>query len=741
MEKYYAAYEWYNTNYFINAEDREEIIRRVTLVKHHIIFDLLAASGNPISTNGILNHVAVLLQQPVIILLYKESKRKGVAEWVPHFDFHKTKDSRGSLELRDRQQQPIEIPEDVQLKNSVNEGLFKIFDTTFFVRVFLLEEKEQSEGSFIELTTKSPPAINIKSPLAIKERRRTHKKNRREYCRLCLVGLFTFDDGDKSNYGITFLDGITEKLESVLLEQVYETPKEDRRSRTLLREDQKKARNAVETYFSNALGGGHGLDRIYTRAKFASKAIKMIGPSGAIAKNIHGDEFSPNIIFSLRAYDRTEPRCVRKLPNGHGTFRGYAHNVSFAIPFHQQENIKRYFANLAEKGASKYFDERYGPARWSFFHSGYRNFAYSLDQWFWSQLKRGGSSITLLLKILISKVGSGSTSIVDPVFYYGSAMYRVPFRCDGGLDRIYGLKDIFSSLPEHEKTIFSIASLDGHANKELRRDCFRVVIFFYLTRMLGPELAQKADYWTKLIIFPLDVSGAVVGTIGCVSFEPKLERDQSSIPSVVELPIHRGFWNQEFYFFSEIVSSAQRVLRQQYRDFQIKQISIAFAEALNGLVESTKKNEGNTKKSMVDRLVDILNSESIAVARACPYPRYVFSWMHSADQAVMKGDMRKWLAEQYIATTSQPAFVTDAKTVDVATSEANDKIVFPVYIDIGTKIRLVAQISKQEEVFRGYYTTPGFSEVLRENMYSLKAKLDETVKIVLDKTHAATARA
>lgn len=715
-----SNHSWCQTDLFTRLEDRTEIVRRVTLVKHRLIFDLLAASGNPISTNGILNHITVLLQQPTIVLLYKSSADGNSAEWVQHFDFNKTKNSRGSLELKGLNRQILEMPENVKLRNGQNDGLFRVYGSRFFLRVFLLETQELNDGLFVELSNK---------PYVVKKiGKNDSERDKKEYCRLCLSGLLIFDLDDQSNFGIEFLDGIIEKVEDVFLEQVYEIPPDDRRSRTLLRADQKKAKKAVETYFSNALGSDHGLDRIYTRAKFASKAIKTIGRSGAISKSVHGDDILPNIFFSLRAYDRLEPRCVRKLPNGGGIFHGYAHNISFAIPYHQKDSIIKHFLAIAERGEGGYIDERYG-GEWEFSHEGYKNFAKSLDKLFWHILERRGRQIPFLLNTLISKVGSSSTSVVDPVFYYGSALYRMPFRRDGGLDRLYGLREIFDSLPDVEKPLFSISHLKHGKHLELRRDCLRVVIFFYLTRMLGPALARKSGYWTKLIIFPLDVSGAVVGTIGCVSFEPKIEFDEGrSRP--VELPSESGFWNQEFYFFSEIVSSAQRVLRQQYRDFQIKQISIVFGKALNDLILKTIENDGFTKKSMVENLIGVMNSESVAVARACPYPRYVFDW------GLQVRDLDRIRKGARISSDNNSQFKAEKNINDLA--QGGDQAIEPIYIDIGTKIRLIADISKREEVFRGYYTTPGFSKVLRENLYSLKAKLEETVKMVLEEKRAAT---
>lgn len=724
-----SNHSWCDSTVFTEEEDRTEIIRRVSLVKHHLISDLLASGGHTLSTSGILNHITILLQLPVILLIYKESEDARKAEWLQHFDFKKTRASRGGLIFKDLQNRPINQRDPILLENGEQNHLFEIFGTRKFLRVFLLEDPINSMDEFIEVLANQHGDIGIENDTQ-------DRRNKREYSRICLNGLLAFDVEDEKNYGLEFLSIIQQKVIDIIVAQKYEKPPPERRARTLLpvlkiSNTKLEPDRSVEQYLREASSKGSGLNRIYNRSKFASRAIKSIWRTQGGALSEDASKSAPNVIFTLRSYNRHVARCARQI-FGEEPFHGYAHNVSFVVPLSQLEHIEEYFRALQKCGAKFYRDEQYGASDWKAIDEPYKNFAASLNTEFWRVLGRGAIGISILSKILTSRIGSSATSLVDSVFYYGSALYRMPFRRQGGLDRIYGLKEIYDALPESERKTFNIKHItEKYINslglswskekiREIHIDCLRVVVFFYLTRMLGPNINKKHEYWTKILLFPIDVSGAVVGTLGCVSFEKKEPDVRQRMPS------ERAIWNQELYFFSEIFASSQQFLRQQYRNFQIKCLSDALKLSLQRLIERTLADEDEcTPPEAFAELVDSLNSEAEAISRVCPYPRPLFQL--GLEEKVIKIDSsdpngaRKYLEKLALKTWSEDA--------DMA-SDAEEK-----YVTIGSNIRLYIKPCEDLEIFRAHQGLPGLGDVHQENIQMLMAKFAAAIKEVLE--HAA----
>lgn len=676
-----------DTHVFIGADAQEEICRRVTTVKSRLISDILAASGNTLSVNGILNHVSVLIQLPTLIFLY-EKKEDG---WhlKDYFDYKKTKASRGSLELKIPAGEGLknfDLPEqELKSRKSLKKigNFFRIFETNFYLQIFLLNPKEKKSdsqnivsdnGNFVELSTAKLPGRS--------GNKYSRKETHHEYARLSITGLMTLNTKyDEKLLGSAFIENLKLQIREIFHAHQYSKPENGRREKTPLKALSSKIdnTNCVEKFMreraKEAIGSQHGLDRVYERSSYASKMIKLLGQPQETAVGY------PNLLFSLRVYDRSKPRAERHLEDG-TKFNGYMHNVSFAIPMQQQ---KDFFDFIVKKSNSKYDGEVFGE-KWIFRkddieNAAYKNFAKSLDETFW-KLVRQKIGINFILKVLNSSVGSQATSIVDAVFYYGTAIYRMPFRRAGGLGRIHGLQTTYEQLPPSEKERFCIKHVKDW---EVKQDCLRVVIFFYMTRMLATDKRSQEKYWTKIHLFPIDIASAVVGAIACISYELKE-------PKITDLPVDSDSWNQEFYFFTEIVASAQRVLRQQYRDFQIHRICVALEDSLVRFISEALSNNGIATAEMLERMEDELNFTSQLIARICPYPAYRF----------------------IISEHRNPAWDKDNSVM------------------IGPTLNMKVAHEPDWDIFRLQKDLPGIKRVFNENKKSLLTKMQEKIKISLE---------
>jgi hypothetical protein len=689
-----------------NETDLTEINRRVDMIKQRLIGDLLSASGNPLTLNGVFNYLSVLIQLPIMVLLYE--KKKGEYHYTEHFDFEKTKASRGSLALEVHGADgtledfdPTKVP---VLDESTR--LFPVFDTGFFIKVFLLEVGKNDETPFTELSSlKKRPTQKV-----------TNFEIQQEYARLCISLGFSFArEQDTLRYGEPFLADVNGKIKDIFSGHVYAKPtddkKKERRIQTLVKsEEADEIKRFVEERNKDIKGNWHSLDRLYRRAREASLAIKKIGKDSPSVE----DQNIPNLLFFLRAYDRENPRAERAVKSDK-LFSGYAHNVSFLIPEKQQDEIRSCFEYLriqSNKGRP-YLGERYGEG-WRFKNIGYDNFANSLDAEFWSILMTHTTKldgIQTLLDILNKPIGTQTTSMVDAVFYYGTSMYRLPFRRDGGLGRLYALTSFYERLSEKEKQQFTFNDLDREKDAELRNDCLRVVVFFYISRMLAPFCKDQNKKWTKVHLFPIDVAGAVVGSVGSITYEEKADTSIESFSlETVKLPIETMTWNQDFYFFVEIFSAVQRALRQQFRDFQINQLCNVVSEELNRLIESAEANaDGFISKDVLQNFADKMNAQSKKIARICPYPAYVFNIIETKTLFDRKGDM-----------------YTDT-------------------VPMGSALGLKFQRDQSFDVFRPLYKTTtleskdtqlkgdrSMENILKENAQSLKTKLHERVNLTLE---------
>ena len=298
-------------------------------------------------------------------------------------------------------------------------------------------------------------------------------------------------------------------------------------------------------------------------------------------------------------------------------------------------------------------------------------------------------------------------------------MYRLPFRREGGLGRIYALTSLYEKLSEDEKDKFTFSNLDIEKDAELREDCLRVVIFFYVSRMLAPFCKDQDKKWTKVHLFPIDVFGSVVGAVGCITYEQKVEISAEGVKSdQVTLPIDAATWNQDFYFFAEIFSAVQRALRQQFRDFQINQLCKTASDELSRLIyEASNDKEKRVSKLSLQRFANKMNAESRKIACICPYPAYEFTIIDASKQL----DPNKSLSK--------------------------------ITVGMGATLALEFKINQSFDVFRSLYGVHKSKDkdeqsedyllienVLNENAQSLKTKLQERVTITLETAAKVYAR-
>lgn len=664
---------WLQSNLGYTLPEQKEIVHRVDAVKRELFSAVLAAQGDALSLNGLINYVSILIQLPIICLIYND--KKALYKTFDLEKFHASRSSKIKTQSRDG---VVDLRLDGNSLADKNPALFDFFGSGYCLRVFLLSPDVKGDGSFLEVPTKNLP---------VKKKVFSKLEKQQEYIRVLLSGFLDFSL-EVSEYGEYFIAQIKEKIKNIIASNGYKPPNKGRRNLTTLTENINETKEFIEKRLENMVGEQHGLDRIYRRTSFAGRAIKSIGIDGDSPEH-------PNMFFSFRVYDRTASAVRAKREVGGSKFDGYMHSVGITISFQQEKDIFEYFNKISKS----YNGEKYGDG-WIFepegddktkkdaFKSIYKNLSLSLDQIFWTKIATDEGR-KFVIKKLKSQVSRSSTSMVDAVFYYGSVIYRMPFRKLGGLSRLHKLEALVDSCIAQEKEELSIRDIEADA--ELYDDCLRVVAFFYLTRMLGPRNVEQEKCWTRISIFPIEVATSIVGAISCISYEKK------EIDSHENLPVDNREWRQEFYFFTEIVGAAQRVLRLQYRDFQIDTLCEAFTEEFRRfLITSVIGNDGDWDENMLNAIEVRLNTASKMISRICPWPAYKF------------------------ALVPLDSFVGIFKGVR-----------------IGDQFGIIIENETQWDIFRVQHDIPGFHEISMENKKSLLTKMDQRVKSALENFNAS----
>lgn len=653
--------DWLESNIIKSPPDRRELTRRVGSIKYELINTLLSPDGHLPTGNDLITHTNVLIQLPILLFIYKQQGEEYIHQ--PHFDLPKTKISRQSLKLCsskliDDQNLSIKSNKLNNLKDT--DELFSIFNTDFYIRCFLLDTSEDDQP-FYEIGIKSNSFANMKR--FIKSTARKSMEFRYEYARICLNGLLSFHPRDNLYYNHEFQKEINSKLNDILTNFIYITPhNKDRATLTIAsKEDAEYANEIIGNYYNeNSIYKSliHSrLDKTYCNASYAAYALKLLGGNAISSENSF---LAPNIFIMTRAYNRESRRASQNLKDDYH-FKGYAFNIRFEFPETQRKEIRNYLIKLSE--ASQYprtvlsayknvgINEFFGgyanskDLKWVFDGKknetiegeAYANFSRSLDDWFWGILKKIHSSssnrnkeklLNKLIDILSSTIGAQSTSMVDPIFYYGASIYRMPFRRKGGLGRLHELSEVYESLPDTEKMNFCINHLRRISIQELRTDCYRVILFFYLSRMLASHQYQSEKYDTKVHFYPIDIGGAIAGAIGKVSLDLKeVERNKSD----AGLPTDNKTWNQEVIFYTEVVTAVRASLRRQYRDLQIEYLSTVFNNLFSRLLEKSRATKTISRQEL-NNMAEDMNKQSRIISRICPYPKINFRFTEKDEE-------------------------------------------------------------------------------------------------------------
>lgn len=618
----------------------KELHRRSNVIWSILVDRVLAPEGNKLSCNELMTLVSVLLQHPSIILVYKNTNNQW--KLVNHLNFEKLKISRGSLELKSLNAEKSINP--TELTESSN--IFKIFNTNYGLRVFVLDTSG-NDRPFYEVNKR----ISEKKP----ETRLTWTIT---LSLELLKHLFELNTINSQKSGRIFIDAINADLTKILDEFSAEyisssqnksgeifMPTSRRAVTKLPALEEQTVKRLIRRKRIEMTQAGHQLDRIYTKASFAAKILNSMGIASSDTKE-YGEY--PNIFFTLRTYDRLSARC------GMGPieplFDGYMHNVALAIPETQKRDIGNYLLWMRKKGRLGYKNmsgfkmELFGDPSWEYKNDHFKKFAETVDIEFWKILTSGSerSAISKLIRILQTPTGSESISIFDVIFYYRASIYRMPFRRNGGMEMLWGLERLYQSLSESEKHSFSFHTLELNRrnNKEIIFDILRVVVLFYVTRFLGPVCSDLCNSYTKLHIYPIEVDGSIVGSIGKVSFSngERVGYDQRAISSISVYDLidaDRGLnlktseentpsWDQEVLFFRSVVLTVQDSIRQQYKDMQVDEICKCVYTELLILIRMATS--GQVKIGyLLNDFINKINSFSVNLCRICPYPAYVFS--------------------------------------------------------------------------------------------------------------------
>jgi hypothetical protein len=639
--------------YIRDLTTQTEIDRRVDVIRTELIRQILAPGGNPLLGNDLVTYINLLIQQPVLIFFYR--KVNGTFSYQPHFDLSKFKHGRGSLKLfrysfnetNNPQKNGDEIElGDLEVHEESNVRLFKVFNTNFYIRCFLLDTR-MDDQPFYEVTTRHTSEMTYKY----------------EYVRLCLQKLFDVNAKEIMFYSESFRHAIFLRVQKILDDFSYIPVKAGRSKDTL---DEKNRFEKLEEFnFSknseldekeNAqpiLQPHRELARRFRKTlEDASFSASFLKKNGIRKKNEIFNKDAANIFLMLRAYSRKERRAEEI------GFRGYSYDTKFSVSNTQRKHVEEFFIKLAALGKTNY--QTYGGAN-NELYGGYKNerglkwdfsglkksttrdkqfqqFAASLDTWFWrfldaDRLNRSAVSkerivnkrVKKFVEIFLSQIGTHSISMVDPIFYYGSSIYRMPFRRDGGLERLHGLLKFYESLDEGEKEKFSFQMLKKINNKkerkELRTDCIRVVIFYYLTRLFASPEGNQAEVNTKIHLYPIDVGGVVIGAVGKVSYDLK---EEISRRKNLKLATTRETWDEEVMFLSAVVYPIKASLRRQYRDLQVEYMTEAFRSELREMMKDPTYQKFGVSKTMLENFEKNLNEASDVISRACPYPGVKF---------------------------------------------------------------------------------------------------------------------
>lgn len=547
-----------DTQEFRTSGMQREFYRRVESIRQLLIGLLLSSRQELVSTNQILGHLTLLVQQPLLMVVYESKEQGGDFSLVSYFDYEKTIKARGAsitLVRRDQESEKLETT----LPATYRDHLFPIFVRyndahQFFLRVFRMEEVPGNVSKFHEV--RNP--FNGTAPVAL--------TTVDHYIAASAAALFSFSKADydavkAEHFDRSILGEVTKIVGRVLNHQRWKR-QGDRRSQTLVPFEQQYE---VETYgqdFFGQLRAKDGeLDRLYRRISGPTSLIKKFAGTN------DGQPSVPDVFFAFRSYDRDSARCVRSGSSG------FAHNLRFVLPERQKSDLRKTLLSPEIKMRLQESESFSSIERDEF--TGLR---LQLDHWFWAQVADGANDgFAEIFRVFESPIGSGALSLLEPAFYAGVPGYRYPFRREGGFDRIPAVGESLARFcaAGNKASDFDIAHIEAGTEaltKEARDDVRRVVVAYYLFLMFAPGIVSRSRHWTTVLLFPIEVCGAISAVVGTVLFRPIISNTHPEALTDVFAAAATQRWNTAMYFYKDVYLAAARDIRRMYRDSQIKLI-------------------------------------------------------------------------------------------------------------------------------------------------------------------------
>jgi hypothetical protein len=597
-------------------KEKKELARRAMLVNSLLCDLMISNPEKDISAVDIINHLCLLVQEPILVFLYKKIGDEQLA-WVNYFDVRSALHGRGEVKLLD-----VKGSEVIDYRSILEKRkhIFRVFETSFFIRIFHLVD-DDDHTYFREISTGSSKSTKKGADDHI---------DISNYIRGCVSAMFSQDSlfkyENKHNDGRfvrEYIEWIGKIFTRAVEKQRDDGDKENADSASTVNEnlvssDEIRDVNAVwEELNPKLTQNGSGIDRVYRRLSLPARKLKNLAGERSEPGPPHA---LPNMFWMLRTFDRTAMRAPR------GDHPGYTYNVHSVLTHHQKEDISEYLASLHSrlfKIERQSKGERYGD--WLNTRGGkypqeekYQLLAKELNDLFWErflaaeklreQTKPSSKINSFIEEIYDRPFGDGAVSFADPIFHGGLVQLRYPFRRFAGLGRIFSLMDkatkhlTLSDLTEEEKV-----------------DCLRIVGAFYFFRGCGQQTEHpRGQYRTKLVVFPVTVLGVVVAVIGTVVFEHHPDQSKDCPKQYMrrlseEVSVE---WDMVYRFYRNVYQPAVRDIRRFYRDIQIGLIKSRFIKNL-GFATWKHKDEAAVA---IREALEHTARYSQEMARVIPYP-------------------------------------------------------------------------------------------------------------------------
>jgi hypothetical protein len=632
----------------------KEINRRVAAVKQLLYGRVLGSGIGSLAISQVLGYLHLLVQEPLLVFLYERNDHKDKKTYAlrEYFDLEKVLRANvrdyeligcENLTAVDTDKTSKTKPEINLTEEQREEKLFQILDTRFYIRIFLLVSQETdyneeaSKARFQEISCKSQPQKDTNTVRYVREC--AHRLYGGENGLSLKTGKVVESDFIDPEFFTAYKKELTDIMgkQSANLERGPELIQADKiqvgdreRALTALRQ---KIEEERKWFSDNLTGDRKGLDRIYRRFSRPTRLIKRMSPTYPRDKAFEHLSAGnlPNIFFVFRSFDREYTRCTQS------GFEGYTHNTRFVIPAHQREDLLKFLATLNDgkltltERFSNIKQERDIEAAWdkkealgkskpkvSYFAK-LRN---ELDAKFWEMCKSEDGRVELV-DMFGTTFGDNSLSFAESAFHSGSLMIRYPFRRRAGLTRVLAIERAYQSYVSNggNPREFGLEQIDDEAEN----DALRVVLAYYVLGAMAPTISNRENHRTKLILFPIEVGGSVMGAVGHVVFEPRKDRKK---PPPTETEASRR-WSAALHFFQDVYVPLIRDVRQLIRDLQLAALTETIESGVQRLYSNAIRDENgelSVTQQAMNEFVTELNRRGRLAARFNPYRPYDFSW-------------------------------------------------------------------------------------------------------------------